>query len=378
MKIVFVSNHIHHHQFPLSSELYRLTNGQYRFVEMQPLSDEFKKNGYPQYNGIDWIIRAWESNEKMKYAQSLAENADVLLYGGIYPFSWIKARLDRRMITFEIGERWLKRGLINLLSPRLLRHQWWYHRHFSDKPLYRLNAGAYASDDMRLLHSFRNKCFKWGYFTDTYISGTEYQKSYSRSGKVKLMWCARLIPLKHPELAVRLANELKLRNIDFELNIYGNGELRANIETLIKSLKLENHVYLRGNRPNTELLEEMRKSDIFLFTSNRREGWGAVVNEAMSAGCAVVCSDSAGCAPWLIRQGETGFTYRTNSFSEMTGKVLLLIEDRKKCQEIGEAGARLISEQWSPHTAAARLLNLIDNLKNGKKSPFAEGVCSPD
>ena len=34
----------------------------------------------------------------------------------------------------------------------------------------------------------------------------------------------------------------------------------------------------------------MEKADIFLFTSDRREGWGAVANEAMNSACALVVS----------------------------------------------------------------------------------------
>ena len=39
-----------------------------------------------------------------------------------------------------------------------------------------------------------------------------------------------------------------------------------------------------------------------------QEGWGAVVNEAMNSGCAVVADHMIGAAPWLIRQGENGRT----------------------------------------------------------------------
>lgn len=376
MKIVFVSNHIHHHQYPLAAELYRLTGGSYRFVEMQPLADEFKRNGYPQYPDTDWILRAWESDANMELARKLAVESDVMMYGGIYPFEWIRERLDNGKITFEVGERWLKRGLLNLLSPRLLKHQWWYHRHFSDKPLYRLNAGAYAAPDMRLLRSFRNKCFKWGYFTST--AGCGSPETVSRSGPVRFIWCARLIPLKHPELIIGLAKELKKQNLDFVIDIYGDGELRPELESTIKQSGLTKNVVLRGNLPNAELLRRMEESEIFLFTSDRHEGWGAVVNEAMSRGCAVVCSEAAGCAPWLIREGETGYTFRTGSLSDLTAKVMQLMHDKRKRQAMRKAAADFISSQWSPETAAARFLNLIENLEKGLPSPYADGVCSPD
>ena len=46
----------------------------------------------------------------------------------------------------------------------------------------------------------------------------------------------------------------------------------------------------------------MEESEIYLVTSDRKEGWGAVVNEAMNSGCAVVADHMIGAAPWMIRQ----------------------------------------------------------------------------
>lgn len=70
-------------------------------------------------------------------------------------------------------------------------------------------------------------------------------------------------------------------------------------------------VSLIGNMPNDEILALMQKSHIFIFTSDRNEGWGAVLNEAMSNGCAVVASNMIGAAPYLIKQGENGYIFKS-------------------------------------------------------------------
>ena len=53
--------------------------------------------------------------------------------------------------------------------------------------------------------------------------------------------------------------------------------------------------------PNAKILQEMRKHEIFLFTSDRNEGWGAVSNESMSNGCMLVGSDGIGSIPFLVK-----------------------------------------------------------------------------
>jgi glycosyltransferase involved in cell wall biosynthesis len=45
---------------------------------------------------------------------------------------------------------------------------------------------------------------------------------------------------------------------------------------------------------------------VFIFTSDRNEGWGAVLNEAMGSGCAVVAADLIGSVPYLIEHKKMG------------------------------------------------------------------------
>ena len=53
----------------------------------------------------------------------------------------------------------------------------------------------------------------------------------------------------------------------------------------------------------------MEKTGIFLFTSDRQEGWGAVLNEAMNSGCAVVASHLIGAVPFLKKKKKNGLVY---------------------------------------------------------------------
>ncbi len=66
-------------------------------------------------------------------------------------------------------------------------------------------------------------------------------------------------------------------------------------------------------------------SDILVLPSNGQETWGLVVNEAMACGTPAIVSDAAGCAPDLIIEGETGFTYHegdVEQLAECMGKLV--------------------------------------------------------
>lgn len=86
---------------------------------------------------------------------------------------------------------------------------------------------------------------------------------------------------------------------NFELTILGDGDLRNEIEDLIKELNLKDKVKLLGNR--NDVADIMRKSDIFVLSS-QYEGFGLVVAEAMSCGCRIVATDCGG-----VREIVNGF-----------------------------------------------------------------------
>ena len=166
MTIVFFSNFINHHQKLVADELDRLTGYQYTFVEVMPIPEWITNSGYPDYSQLPYVLRAWENEENKRKAFALASEADVALFAGIEVLDFQVFRLKKtNKLTFEVSERWLKRGWVNLFSPNLLKSQWYYHTIFFNKKIYKLCSSAYAARDQYKLFSFKNRCFKWGYFT---------------------------------------------------------------------------------------------------------------------------------------------------------------------------------------------------------------------
>ena len=93
---------------------------------------------------------------------------------------------------------------------------------------------------------------------------------------------------------------LKKNNRAINLTIVGDGELRDQIESLIKELELEEDVTLLGRR--SDIPQLLSQADIFVLAS-KFEGFGLVVAEAMACECYVVATDSGGVAEVM---GDTG------------------------------------------------------------------------
>ncbi len=102
----------------------------------------------------------------------------------------------------------------------------------------------------------------------------------------------------------------------------------------------------------------MEESEIYLVTSDRKEGWGAVVNEAMNSGCAVVADHMIGAAPWMIRQRENGILYHDGCEQQLQEYVAELLQDPAECRRLGEAAQQTVRTEWNARTAAERLVRL--------------------
>ena len=378
MTIVFFSNFINHHQANVADELYRLTEGNYTFVELCPIYDWLLKGGYSNLSSRPYVLQAWKNQENMDKAITLLYNADVALFSCPEAWKYEVLRAKTGKLTFDVSERWLKRGLLNLASPRLLKYFWYYHTVFAKHNVYKLCSSAFACNDHYKLHSFKNKCYKWGYFTKVDSNFTvEALPDVSTSGTLhKLMWCARFLRWKHPEMPIQLAARLKAKNYKFKLAMYGSGVELEKTKRLAKSLGVDDVVSFMGNMPNEEILKVMRQHDIFLFTSDQNEGWGAVANEAMSNGCAIVASDSIGSIPFLVKDGENGCVFKSCDLDSLCNKVEYLLDNDSKRQSIAKNAYYTMRDIWSPRNAAMNFLKLVDDLQNSKGISIEEGPCS--
>ena len=140
---------------------------------------------------------------------------------------------------------------------------------------------------------------------------------------------------------------------------------------LSKRLKVDDRVEFRGSRPNGEILEEMQRHEIFLFTSDRYEGWGAVANESMSNGCVLVGSDAIGSVPYLISDESIGMIFKSGDVDSLTSSVRWLLQHPDERRAMRERSVQQLKEVWSPSNAAKQFLELVEDL-NKKRGLFCD------
>ena len=150
------------------------------------------------------------------------------------------------------------------------------------------------------------------------------------------------------------------------------------VSRMVNEFALNDYVEILGALPPERVREYMERSQIFLFTSDKQEGWGAVLNEAMNSGCAVVAGEKIGAVPYLVKDGHNGLIFRDKDPQDLTDKVKSLLAAPSRISELGRNAYRTIAENWSPRAAAERFAKLSESLLHRKSGNiFTEGPCSP-
>ena len=136
-----------------------------------------------------------------------------------------------------------------------------------------------------------------------------------------------------------------------------------------------NCLQVLGPVDNQTVRKMMLKSDIFLFTSDRNEGWGASLNEAMSSGCACIVSDAIGSSHFLINNGINGLLFKNKNLSSLKEQLRNAFNMDYR-NELAINAYKTMLNEWQPNVAAERLVNLVHRLLEGKDTLYKSGPCS--
>jgi glycosyltransferase involved in cell wall biosynthesis len=376
--LVLISNYYNHHQKAFCDEMYSHLGEGFMFVETEPIEQFRAKMGWGKEEIPSYVLKTHLNEENDRRAYELADNADVVIMGTA-PEKYVSHRLDMDRLTFRLSERALKEGRWKIFIPYLAKK--FYVNHISrrkNKALYCLCNGAFVASDFDfLMGSYKDRCYKFGYFP--YPEALEWEELAAlkwQEGRTKILWCGRFLKLKRVDLLIKAAAMVRDRGYDFELEIVGNGEEEKHIRDMVSSYGLDELTVFPGYLSPEETRKEMEKADIYVCTSNKLEGWGAVIYEGLSAGCATIATSLAGATPFLIEDGVTGYVYRSGDAKSLADRLELCLGDRETAKEMGHRAYEQMRNSWNPAEAARRVLDVSEHLLKGEEFFYEEGPLS--
>jgi len=154
--------------------------------------------------------------------------------------------------------------------------------------------------------------------------------------------CARLHSgKKHTELIAALET-VRRAGIDAKVLIIGDGPERANLESLIKSKGLEQHVVITGFQK--DIRPFISVSDCIALTS-QAEAFPLSIIEGMAMGKPVISSEVGG-TPEQIEHGVTGFLYKSGDIENLA-KYLKVLSDPALRTKMGERARQAACDRFS-------------------------------
>ena len=159
----------------------------------------------------------------------------------------------------------------------------------------------------------------------------------------------------YPNLINAFAELKKNITTSIRLTIVGDGELRPQIEAMIKQLDLDNDIVLLGRR--SDIPELLSQADIFVLAS-KHEGLPTVVIEAMACECYVVATDCGGSAEIV---GDTGQLVPIQDSKALATalQAAISLSSKDRTQNNEKARAR-VEEFFSLETSVKKWLALYE------------------
>jgi glycosyltransferase involved in cell wall biosynthesis len=190
--------------------------------------------------------------------------------------------------------------------------------------------------------------------------------------RIRIGSVARLEHVKGIDVLVRaaahLANSRSLRDVRYEILVWGEGEQREELLRLAKDEGVVDVLRFSGtSQPVDEFLASL---DVYVQPS-RNEGMGRALVLAQSYGLPVVATSVCG-IPDVVRDGETGILVESEDPAALAAALEPLVLDFELRARLGAAAAQWISkidDTGHPHFSVEamvwRLIHLYQELTAG-------------
>lgn len=172
------------------------------------------------------------------------------------------------------------------------------------------------------------------------------------------LFCGQLIRRKGIDLILAAFDRMVQDRLPVRLILLGAGEEAAPCLAAL-SEEAKALVDARGFVDPPDLPAHFAEADALLLPS-RQEGWGVVVNQAIGAGLAVICSDAVG-ASGLVIPGRNGYRVPVDDGAALEAAMRELVIRPELAATMG-AESQAIAAAWTPETGAERWARLLNEV----------------
>jgi glycosyltransferase involved in cell wall biosynthesis len=149
-------------------------------------------------------------------------------------------------------------------------------------------------------------------------------------------------------------------DVKFVISGTGFKQKEENLKNLAKELNIEDHVEFLGYVPDDKLPLLYSASDIFVLPAIY-ENFPFAILEAQSTALPVISTKVGGIPEFLV-DGENGFVISPGDPEQLTQRVLTLLQNPDRANEMGARGRKLIEEQLDWRLITQQVIDLYHEL----------------
>jgi glycosyltransferase involved in cell wall biosynthesis len=187
------------------------------------------------------------------------------------------------------------------------------------------------------------------------------------NGPVRLLFVGRFNHFKNVEALLEAAARLKEMGLEqqFELQLVGDGERRANLERLTSAKGLHKQVRFLGWVDRAQIVEYYRQADLFV-TATTWEGMPNTVLEGMACGLPVVGSRASGLEE-LVHDGVNGYLVEINDTAALAERLAELIENPYERQRMGKESRKIAENEFAWEYITEHYVKIYQRITVGQK-----------
>lgn len=178
-------------------------------------------------------------------------------------------------------------------------------------------------------------------------------KPYDGPRTKRIVSVGRLHAVKNHELLFDAFADFSKQFPEYELHIYGQGELEQELKEHAGHLKISDKVIWHGFRK--DVTEEIKDAGMFISTSNY-EGISNSMLEALAMGIPSICTDCPiGGARSYIEHGKNGLLIPVRDKDALTRAMIQIASDASFADKLSENAAGL-RDKYSVNSIAVKFL----------------------
>ena len=201
--------------------------------------------------------------------------------------------------------------------------------------------------------------YPFGYFRSRPSLVPDAMASSGQERTIEVAFVGRLVALKRLDLLIDAISPLFEMYPTLSLILIGGGELQDSLRQQVQALGLAARVSFEGAMSPDGIPARLVHTDVLVLPS-KGEGWGLVVNEALSVGVPVILSDRCGAAE-LIRNGANGYVFKSEDVQHLRDRLGTFLSRKAEWHDF-RAESRATGETISTDVVAPYLIECLRHM----------------